>query len=80
MNTAVKSEMSAEQIISRIRRRVMKNNPTAYHIYVGDFSLYEAEQSGFIVTRARAKTKFSVDGTHEEKFALIDIGIDSRIK
>lgn len=46
MNNAVKTKLTKEQIIERIKRRVIRFNSEAYHIYVGDFSLYKKKDMG----------------------------------
>ena len=76
MNNAVITRLTSEQIVARIKRRVMKNHPTAYHIYVGDFSLYKKERGGCINTYVKAKTMFSVEGCDEEVVCEVDFGIE----
>lgn len=76
MNNAVRTKLTSEQIIARIKRRVMKLNPTAYHIYVGDYTLYKKERYGFVNIYVKAKAMFSIDGEAEEKMCVVDIGIE----
>ena len=70
------TKFTEEKIIERIKRRVRKENPTAYHIYVGDFTLYRKERYGFINTYVKAKAMFSVDGNSSEQVCVVDFGIE----
>lgn len=76
MNNAVKTSLTSEKIIERIKRKVIKENPTAYHIVVKDFTLYKKERYGFINTYAKAEVVFSTDSHSEEQICVVDFGIE----
>lgn len=63
MNSAVKINLTGEQIIARIKRRVLSENPKAYHIHVGDFTFYKKERYGYIInTYVKAEVEYTIDG------------------
>lgn len=74
MNNAVKTKLTKEQIIERIKRRVIRFNSEAYHIYVGDFSLYKKERYGFVNVYVRANVSFTIGNENIEE--VFDFGIE----
>lgn len=76
MNTAVITKLTREQIVSKIKRRVTKHNPTAYHIFVGDIILYRKANYGFMNTYVKAEALFSIDSCSEEQSCALDFIIE----
>lgn len=69
----MKSTLSNEEIVARIKRRVLSENPKAYHIYVGEFELYKKEIYSSINTYVKAEVEYTID--NKDFSEIIELGI-----
>ncbi|MGL5767606.1 MAG: hypothetical protein ACRCX8_18390 [Sarcina sp.] len=76
MNESIKTRLSENQILDRVRKKVIKEYPAAYNIYVGDYKLSRRERYGFINIYVTSKVLFSIEGSSKEFVEDIVFGIE----